>query len=178
MHQQPPKTPLFASTSPANASQLDSSRALIVYPDPTSTQPNPPGRIALGWASVPEWPLSVARSPCGSRRSRGRLRASLEQVRARLEVAEASGDEASAISFHHFQGDQPLQDRRRHHRLAATLTVGLATPPASHAIDGTSTSAYFCSSPSTPWLTYGGMAGYKCFQYSNGTGASSPATRR
>jgi hypothetical protein len=42
--------------------------------------------------------------------------------------------------------------------LAATLTVGLATPPASHAIDGTSTSAYFCSSPSTPWLTYGGMA--------------------
>jgi hypothetical protein len=62
--------------------------------------------------------------------------------------------------------------------LAATLTVGLATPPASHAIDGTGTSAYFCSSPSTPWLTYGGIAGYKCFQYSNGTGAYSPATRR
>src|SRR5215475_5724154 len=40
MHQQPPKTPLFASTSPANASQLDSSRALIVYPDPTITQPS------------------------------------------------------------------------------------------------------------------------------------------
>jgi hypothetical protein len=40
MHQQPPKTPLFASTSPANAPQLDSSRALIVYPDPTSTQPS------------------------------------------------------------------------------------------------------------------------------------------
>src|SRR5512134_1422993 len=53
MHQQPPKTPLFASTSPANASQLDSSRALIVYPDPTSTQPSPRGRVALGWASVP-----------------------------------------------------------------------------------------------------------------------------
>ena len=34
MHQQPPKTPSFDSTSPANASQLDSSRALIVYPDP------------------------------------------------------------------------------------------------------------------------------------------------
>src|SRR3954453_16403211 len=39
MHQQPPKTPLFASTSLANASQLDSSRALIVYLDRTSTQP-------------------------------------------------------------------------------------------------------------------------------------------
>ena len=49
--------------------------------------------------------------------------------------------------------------------LAATLTVGLATPPSSHAIDRTGTSAYFCSSPSTQWLTYGGMAGYKCFQY-------------
>jgi len=61
--------------------------------------------------------------------------------------------------------------------LAATLTVGLATPPASHAIDGTSTSAYLCSR-STPWLAYGGMAGYKCFQYSNGTGASTPETRR
>ncbi len=43
--------------------------------------------------------------------------------------------------------------------LAATLTVGLATPPANHAIDRTSTSADFCSSPSTQWLTYGGMAG-------------------
>ena len=52
MHQQPPKTPLFASTSPANASQLDSSRALIVYPDSTSTQPSPPGRMALGWAGA------------------------------------------------------------------------------------------------------------------------------
>src|SRR5918994_1032412 len=52
MHQQPPKTPLFASTSPANASQLDSSRALIVYPDPTSTQPSPPGRMALGCGGV------------------------------------------------------------------------------------------------------------------------------
>src|SRR5918994_1982424 len=52
MHQQPPKTPLFASTSPANASQLDSSRALIVYPDPTSTQPSPPGRMALGRGGV------------------------------------------------------------------------------------------------------------------------------
>ena len=31
-----PKTPLFASTSLANASQLDPSRALIVYPDPTT----------------------------------------------------------------------------------------------------------------------------------------------
>src|SRR4051812_39598126 len=41
MHQQPPKTPLFASTRAANGSQLDSSRALIVYPDPTSTQPSP-----------------------------------------------------------------------------------------------------------------------------------------
>ena len=36
MHQQPPKTPLFSSTSLANASQLDSSRALVVYPDPTT----------------------------------------------------------------------------------------------------------------------------------------------
>src|SRR5919204_2098962 len=36
MHQQPPKTPLFASISPANASQLDSSRASIVYRDPTT----------------------------------------------------------------------------------------------------------------------------------------------
>ena len=31
---QPPKTPLFASTSPANASQLDSSRALTCTPTP------------------------------------------------------------------------------------------------------------------------------------------------
>lgn len=36
MHQQPPKTPLFASTSRANASQLDSSSTLIVYPAPTT----------------------------------------------------------------------------------------------------------------------------------------------
>src|SRR5262249_4632505 len=35
MHQQPPKTPLFASTSRANASQVDSSRASIRYPEPT-----------------------------------------------------------------------------------------------------------------------------------------------
>ena len=62
--------------------------------------------------------------------------------------------------------------------LAATLTVGLATPPASHAVDGTSSSSYYCANPSTPWLTKGGIAGYKCFQYANGTGASSPATRR
>ena len=97
---------------------------------------------------------------------------------ARPEVAEAPGDEASAISFHHFQADpnhrhqdQPHQDRRRDHRPAATLTVGLEAPPASDAIDRTSASAYFCSSPSTQRLTYGGMAGYKCFQHSNGTPA-------
>jgi hypothetical protein len=30
MHQQPPKTPLLRSTSVANASQVDSSSALIV----------------------------------------------------------------------------------------------------------------------------------------------------
>src|SRR4030095_5847647 len=41
MHQQPPKTPLFSSTSLANASQLDSSRAFIVYPDPTTTSASP-----------------------------------------------------------------------------------------------------------------------------------------
>src|SRR5215211_1615268 len=46
MHQQPPKTPSFASTSPANASQLDSSRDFTVYPDPTSTEPS------VGWSSV------------------------------------------------------------------------------------------------------------------------------
>src|SRR5581483_7773506 len=34
MHQQPPKMPLFRSTSAANASHVDSSRALIVYVDP------------------------------------------------------------------------------------------------------------------------------------------------
>src|SRR6188508_208694 len=50
MHQQPPKTPLFASTSFANASQLDSSRASILYPDPTTAQPSPLGRMALVWA--------------------------------------------------------------------------------------------------------------------------------
>src|SRR4051812_41035347 len=48
MHQQPPKTPLFASTSPANASQLASSRVLIVYPDPTSAERSPPGSGACG----------------------------------------------------------------------------------------------------------------------------------
>ncbi len=31
MHQQPPKTPLFRSTRAANASHVDSSRALTVY---------------------------------------------------------------------------------------------------------------------------------------------------
>src|ERR1044072_184365 len=34
MHQQPPKKPLFASTSPAHASQGDSSRPLVVYAPP------------------------------------------------------------------------------------------------------------------------------------------------
>src|SRR5207247_10179079 len=62
MHQQPPKTPLFASTSPANASQFDSSRALIVYPTPAPTQTNPPALRALGWASVPEGRLSACRA--------------------------------------------------------------------------------------------------------------------
>ncbi len=36
MHQHPPKMPLFASTSLANASQLDSSRRLTVYPVATA----------------------------------------------------------------------------------------------------------------------------------------------
>src|SRR5690349_3842723 len=36
MHQQPPNTPLFASTSAANASQLDVSRALVVYAGTTT----------------------------------------------------------------------------------------------------------------------------------------------
>src|SRR3954447_23895744 len=58
MHQQPPKTPLFASTSLANASQLDSSRALIVYPDRTSTQPRV--RQAVG-TRLGECPLPSAR---------------------------------------------------------------------------------------------------------------------
>ena len=58
------------------------------------------------------------------------------------------------------------------------LIVGLAAPPASHAVDGTSSSSYYCANPSTPWLIKGGIAGYKCFQYSNGTGAYSPASRR
>src|SRR4051812_6654824 len=59
MHQQPPNTPLFASTSPANASQLDSSRALIAYLDLTSTQRRPPGHMALGWASDREYPEAL-----------------------------------------------------------------------------------------------------------------------
>src|SRR5918997_600650 len=47
MHQHPPKTPLFASTSPANASQLDSSSALIAYRNLTSLQPSRQARSRL-----------------------------------------------------------------------------------------------------------------------------------
>jgi hypothetical protein len=60
---------------------------------------------------------------------------------------------------------------------ASLLSFGLATPSVSHATDGTSTSSYYCSSL-TPWLLYSRIAGYKCFQYSNGTGLSSPAYHR
>src|SRR6266508_2672355 len=63
MHQQPPKTPLFAATSLANASQLDSSRALIVYPRPHHQhQPSPPALKALDCASARECPSSVDRT--------------------------------------------------------------------------------------------------------------------
>jgi hypothetical protein len=68
-------------------------------------------------------------------------------------------------------------------RIAATIAalttmmgVSLANPPLSRATDGSSGSSYFC--PSTnPWLCKGGIAGYKCFQYSNCTGASASARR-
>ena len=51
MHQQPPKTPLFASTSPANPSSW-TRRELDRVPRPTSTQPRPPGRMAVGCTRV------------------------------------------------------------------------------------------------------------------------------
>lgn len=60
---------------------------------------------------------------------------------------------------------------------AFMLGAGAATPSVSHATDGATASAYFCSY-STPWLLYSRLAGYKCFQYSNGSGLSSPAIRR
>jgi hypothetical protein len=36
MHQQPPNTPLLASTSAAKAGQVDSSSGLIVYDEPAT----------------------------------------------------------------------------------------------------------------------------------------------
>src|ERR1700754_686829 len=93
MHQQPPQTPLFASTSPAKSSQVSALSERVVYLDcPADLDMNPSSAAGVPELAVQQ--LNHVRRPVGDDRLHAELEAELEVL---VGVDHPDVDVASAL---------------------------------------------------------------------------------